>query len=331
MATTYTAIASGNWSSSATWTGGVVPPVPLNTSSDTVNIGNYSVTYDGNGGVLGWTQGNLNLNPTTTGTNTFTATTVNLSGGTITVGSKAAIAWAAFNISGTGKIVDQRTGNNMASFGTITYTGSFSWDLQGGGIIDFSGTAQKWINPSGSANLVQSGAGTIANLSGNIQGFTAVGTATWQFIGNTTFLTCPWGTAPGGWTFMQPNISIIIPAGATFAHCGVAFSPHANGGNSLINYGTVTIDGMFSAATSKFKLVNYGTMNLSSMSGNVTLNCPVDNYKALSLYVGPVITFGANTRIRQMRREATFTEQHGYVIGDSSNIAGLPRAMRVGA
>jgi hypothetical protein len=319
VATTYTAIATGNWSASTTWSSGNVPNPATLGSTDSVVIGNFTVTYDPSGGALTWTLGTLNMNGSTGGG--LMANRVSMSGGAITIGSHSVIAWGAFNLTG-GTLTDNRSGNNMASFGTITTSGNWAWSVGGSSTV----TLPSWVNNGGTGTLM--GTGQITGISGTWSGLVVGSPMGLTFVGNTTF-DCAIGTNPGGWSFASPNIGVTIAAGVTFT-CGYSVLANAGGGNFLTNYGTLTLTGFFSASTTNFKVNNFGTLTVGSSSGVGTFNMPIDNYKALKLYLGSPITTGVNSKWRMLRREATFTDASGNVLADSSSISGFAR-YRIGA
>jgi hypothetical protein len=321
MSTTYTAIATGNWSASTTWSSGSIPNPATLGSGDSVVIGNFTVTYDPNGGALSWVQGTLTMNGTTGGG--LTANSVSLSGGSISIGTKSAIAWGAFNLTG-GTIADTRSPwPGMGGFGTITTSGTWTWT--GAGMAALA--LPSWVNNGGTGTL---NANFLTGVSGPWTGLAiTMNVEQITFTGNTTF-NCNIGNGYTGWTFANPNIGITIPAGVTFTVGCIMLQTSAGGGNFLTNYGTFT-PLAFQASTPNFKITNFGTLTLGAMNSSFTVNCPLDNYKALKLYTGGYpITTGANTKFRMMRREATFTDQNGYPIADCPSMSGFAR-YRMGA
>jgi hypothetical protein len=320
MSTTYTAIATGNWSASTTWSSGNVPNPATLGSTDSVVIGNFIVTYDPNGGALVWTLGTLNINGTTGGG--LTANSVAMSGGAITIGAKSTITWGAFNLTG-GLITDNRPSTaGMSGFGAITTSGNWGWSLAPSATV----ILPSWVNNGGTGTFL--GSGSVGGISGTWSGLTVGAPMGMTFSGNTTF-NCGIGTNPGGWSFASPNIGITIAAGVTFT-CGYSVAANAGGGNFLANYGTLTLTGSFSASTANFKVNNFGTLTVGSSSGVGTFNMPIDNYKTLKLYLGSPITTGVNSKWRMMRREATLTDTSGNAMADSSSMSGFAR-YRIGA
>src|SRR5665213_760239 len=99
--TVYTAVASGNWSSTATWTGGIAPHFILNTDQITIGTGivvtmDSTIVLNGSGTTLVLT-GSL-----TSATNSIIVAAGTFSGsGTINANSVTMNAASVFSFSGT--------------------------------------------------------------------------------------------------------------------------------------------------------------------------------------------------------------------------------------
>lgn len=121
---TYTAVASGNWSSAATW-GGSAPPFNI-TGTDQVNVG------------IGLT---VNMDQNVTLNNALASIYV---GGTLTGSSNVKMTIASGSLSGSGSIT---TSNMMLSAGGLfNFSGSLTVDTLTNAIVSLSNTSQITVN-----------------------------------------------------------------------------------------------------------------------------------------------------------------------------------------
>ncbi|MBL7719532.1 MAG: T9SS type A sorting domain-containing protein [Flavipsychrobacter sp.] len=126
QATNYTVVASGNFSSSTTWSGGVVPTIIL--AGDNISIpSGYTVTLDNN----------INFN---------VAATLDVDGTLESGTNMTAMAMTAGNITGSGTIdVDSIS---LALVSGITFTGDIIADHMSTWITTFNSTADVTVNTS---------------------------------------------------------------------------------------------------------------------------------------------------------------------------------------
>jgi hypothetical protein len=122
---TYTAVASGDWSNTATWSGGIVPPTTLGAGEEVVIGATFTVTMDQDVTING-----------------------NLSGidveGTLTAVPHITLNVTSGAITGTGSI---NTATVMLGIlGTFTFTGSLTADTLTNSIVSLGSAAQITVN-----------------------------------------------------------------------------------------------------------------------------------------------------------------------------------------
>jgi len=125
---TYTAIASGDWSNSATWSGGTVPPTTLGAGDQVTIAATYTVTMDNNVTINGLLA-SLDVEGTLTSTSNIT---LNLIYGNITSTANTGSITAT-------KIV-------LGASGALSYTGSIVADTLSNAIVGLASAAQITVN-----------------------------------------------------------------------------------------------------------------------------------------------------------------------------------------
>lgn len=227
------AVASGNWSSTATWNGGTLP-----TSADDVYSNNFTVTVDQNvtvlslrntagspavaGGIFVLTNG-VSVNATGTGlvNNSGTTTLIDF-----TLASSNSATITAANISGTG-------GNPNTNNAVVRLSGTGTLTLNSNWLVNGSVVA---IIANGVFNLNGSGGHTSTVTTQNGINITAA-SATLNWVGNMTFVgTNTWGYITNNGTAITSTVNITGNIKGSDTQQGVGIST-----NGILNVtGTVS-------------------------------------------------------------------------------------------
>ncbi len=264
-------IGGGNWSSTATWVGGVVPSAGDNVTivdGATVTI-DATATAACNSLLVGQgVSGVLIFNATTARTITVGGNLFVSSGGTFQSAATGTITTHALSIAGNitnNGVLDFSTNTNTAGAG-ITFTGAANQLFSGtGGTTDlFTLTMTK----TALANLVDFNLSnfTVRGLSTAATGAlltTNTGTGTLKFSGSNTFSGTLWSTA----SYTIPSTLGIWLNNSNFSVTGLAGSPTMSGLLRLTagtyTFGTAVGNAVGGAATSSF-VIEGGTLNIAS-------------------------------------------------------------------
>ena len=154
MAVRY-AVATGNWSNTATWNGGTLP-----TSADNVYSNNFIITIDTNITVL--SLSNLAQSPAVAGGSFVFSdgTTITCTGSGMVIG-----ATTCFTYSGSGSIII----NSNIIGGTASING---FTITGTGIVTINGIVNSSLT-NGSSNTINNTSTGILSIIGNVNGFTS--------------------------------------------------------------------------------------------------------------------------------------------------------------
>lgn len=311
---TYTSIASGNWSSSATWQGGNIPQggadiivisngntVALDESDTSISSltinGTLNLTSNSNslqvqtagGSDLTVLNGTLDLGSALTTTGLFTSTTLTVDNGAVftnSAGNALAVSIANFNVNNGGTYNHDATGS-IALGATTDFPGSSSISLGNSSNVVIT----KW-GQNGGSGPNQLPATTYGNLTLNV-GTTLTGkwgqSAHITTI-NGTFTVIKTGTSATFYFVKSQTLPVITIGGdldISGGYVGTANSttfPILNiGGNVNITGGTLDLDG--------------DTTTLASDAGNVVVNI-AGNFSVSG--TGTVVRTGGSTALAQV-------------------------------
>lgn len=187
------AVASGNWSNTATWNGGTLPTsaddvfsntftVNVDQDIDVISLRNTATTGVSVGGVFNFNTANITANVSgqffigSVNLCTITATT-----GTVTINAPAAvvtipnISWAVFNV--TGNCNFNLTATSLSTAGN-NQNGNIVWKTAGTGtlniIANLIGGASNGANTPYTVRVSNTATGVV-NITGNLTGGTASG------------------------------------------------------------------------------------------------------------------------------------------------------------
>jgi hypothetical protein len=306
MAVRY-AVASGNWSSGATWNGGTVP-----TSADDVYANTFTVTIDGTFTVLSVRNTAL-ASPVITvggqfiyannGNLTCTATIPFYSGiaslavieMTLAAGNTATFNGSSLVSSGT-LIATATAGIRSSGTGTLNINGSFTTDYGGG-----SGSNNK--------NIIQvTGNGTV-NVVGNLINNSAN-------ANNNAIITIT-STATGAVVNCTGNIT----SNSTSAGIGASVV--------AVNAGTFNVTGNLLSSTSPSVFTTGGAVNvIGNVTGGTTQPAIINGTAAASISVTGIVTVGfgapaiySNFALTSGYASATYVKISGNVINTLNNMA----------
>lgn len=273
MAVRY-AVATGNWSDTATWNGGTLP-----TSSDDVYSNTYTVTIDQDVTVLSLRNGS-NASPSVTAGGGFTCSTartitatglginVAINNGTCLTLSNASETTVTVNaaIGGSG---NQAQGVLINSTGTVNITGNLSGIASSTGGATCRVTRAATVNVTGSVTAGSAGANgidcqaaatitVIGSVTGGSSnggiGVNSSGSSVISITGNV--IGGPSGSAPNYGVSATGSVNIVgtLTAGAWAATAGA---------------GSFVVTGPFiSSAAGQVPMVNSGTVKLSPITAN---------------------------------------------------------------
>jgi hypothetical protein len=189
------AVASGNWSNTATWNGGTLPTsaddvfsntftVNVDQDIDVISLRNTATTGVSVGGVFNFNTANITANVSgqffigSVNLCTITATT-----GTVTINAPAAvvtipnISWAVFNV--TGNCNFNLTATSLSTAGN-NQNGNIVWKTAGTGtlniIANLIGGASTSLNSPYTVRVSNTATGVV-NITGNLTGGTASGSS----------------------------------------------------------------------------------------------------------------------------------------------------------
>lgn len=301
---TILANANGNWSSTSTWVGGVVPQ-----PGDDVYANNKTVTID--------VDVNVNIL-----SNRADATSGAVAGGAFS------IATAPRSVTFTQFLVAALTNTTTM---TISHTS---------GIVTLNGTIEEVPSTNGGAVAVRidSTAGEVIH-NGNVKGGNAQ--ANYGIVKQSTSLLTVNGSVFGTQSFNLGTEALYLSAGNTIVNGNVygsyAGTSWQNGGINTINNATVTINGNLYNGTGgpSLKLANSAsaTVNgnfifvtgatthgfiISSSSGTITVNVPSNG----QLNTSSSIT-GSSPLITMSGANATVNINGSVVMGSGSNLVGI--------
>ncbi|CAB4136080.1 hypothetical protein UFOVP299_10 [uncultured Caudovirales phage] len=259
MATRY-AVASGNWSNTATWNGGTLP-----TSSDDVFSNNFTVTIDGTFTVLS-IRNTSNASPVITAGGQF----IYANGGSLTCTAAQAIFvpsttpvlemnlaspnTATFN----GSVLTMASGTGPAirnsNTGTLNLTGNYNLD-------GTAGTNRYLIalTSTGTINIVGNVSSTSTGTTGQNNTIYITGTGTVNITGNVT----------GGGSASSSHSTIVTTVAATINITGNILG-NTSGAISLGSSNTLTVIGNVTANSSNAAINNGAFAAIISVTGIIT-------------------------------------------------------------
>ncbi|RYY89501.1 MAG: T9SS type A sorting domain-containing protein [Chitinophagaceae bacterium] len=281
--------AGGNWSSTATWIGGVVPTVGDNViiadgSTVTIDAGNPSIN---NLTIGGGTSGNVVYSTTAAQTLTVAGDLTINSGGSLKTAATGTVTTHALSLAGNvtnNGTLDMSTSTNNAG-GTITFTGS---------------TSAAWTNGASSVTNLRTASVTLnkGTSSSTVLTFTPGGTFSVQGTSTLAFLTITNGqfALAGSGAFSNP---VFATAGYTIPSTGGFWLNNANAtitGQS----GSPTLAGLLRISNGIFTI---GTTNNSmGFSSGAVINIEGG-------IVNAVARFGVSTSSNNI----TYTQSGGTV------------------
>lgn len=268
------AVASGNWSSTATWNGGTLP-----TSADDVYANTFTVNIDQNINVLSLQTG------TTTGVTvggTFTCSTSQTITATAAVGIRPGSASTCLTITGGTVTVYANV------YGALSGTGFWGITANGTGTLNIFGSVNGASNGGGidipSSSVTLNVTGDVVGGSGAYAGIRAVTTGSITITGN---ITGGGGTAAYGLGIATAVPTLVTVTGTITS----GTSATANGINGTVATVYVLTGSIIGAAAIAVSLTNGIVTSVGSVtaaSGSPGIVNATNNLSALVTVTGPL-------------------------------------------